>query len=370
MKKLLSVLLAVFMVFALVGCGGGSNDGGDGGDDGAKVYKVVMLLPKIGDQSYFDTMYKGLQTVGTYDNVEVRLVEVGDTTDEAPWMQAFEEVCEDGAYDLVISCNGNYEGYLYETARKYPDQMFLNCDTSNPEDVPNCLSVNFGLDDLGYVVGALSASLTKTGTVGVVVGMDNQGMNQFISGYVQVLAAQDVKYAISYPNSFSDTALGYEVTNQMIEKGADVIWQVAGGLGNGVIEACSEHDDVWCVGVDQDQYAQFEESNPTWAKTIVTSALKNTDVIVETAVKWLIDGTLADHMGKVETWGIPENGVGLAENDYYKANVSEEIRNNIASILADVTSGKVEVYDCKLGEKDQTSYEANWPAIRDANIVQ
>ena len=372
MKKLLAILLAILMVFSLTACGGNNDDSADdSSDEGDKIYKVAVLLPFIGDQSYFDTIEKGRKTVDEkYDNVETRLIEVGNTTDEAPWMQAYDEVCEDGEYDLVVSCNTNYEAYLYEAARKYPDQMFLNCDTSNPEDVDNCLSVNFGLDDLGYVVGALSAAITKTGKVGVVVGMDNQGMNQFISGYVQVLAAQGVQYAISYPNSFTDTALGYEAANTMINKGVDVIWQVAGGLGNGVIEACSEHDDVWCVGVDQDQYVQFEESKPEWAKTIITSALKNTDIVLETTVDMLVEGTLQDHMGKVETWGIKENGVGLAENDFYKANVSEEVRAQIASILQEVADGKVEVYDCKLGEESQETYTANWPAIRDANIIK
>ena len=84
----------------------------------------------------------------------------------------------------------------------------------------------------------------------------------------------------------------------------------------------------------------------------------------------LVEGTLKDHMGKVETWGIKENGVGLAENDFYKANVSEEVRAEIASILQEVADGKVEVYDCKLGEESQDTYTANWPAIRDANIIK
>ena len=43
-------------------------------------------------------------------------------------------------------------------------------------------------------------------------------MNQFIGGYCQVLAANDVKYVISYPGSFSDTALGKEVTEDMQSK--------------------------------------------------------------------------------------------------------------------------------------------------------
>ena len=82
------------------------------------------------------------------------------------------------------------------------------------------------------------------------------------------------------------------------------------------------------------------------------------------------DGTFDAKLGTTEAWGIAMDGVGLAENDYYKANVSDEIRAEIADTLAKVASGEVEVYDCLLGEESPESYEANWPAHRDANILK
>lgn len=370
MKKLLTILLSLLMVLALAGCG---NDTADDEETKDEKLKVVMLLPYIGDQSYFDTMKRGYDTaVAAHPEIEFTFKEVGAlgadaTCTEADWTAAYDEFCEDGEYDLVISANDTYEKFLYEAAHKYPDQMFFNCDASNIDTTAtNVLSSQYGLDDLGYVVGALSAALTKTGTVGVVVGMDNQPMNQFISGYCQVLSANGVKYCVAYPGSWTDVALGKEVTEKMIQAGADVIWQVAGGLGNGVIDACSGHDDVWAVGVDLDQYEQFKESNPKYASTIITSALKNTDVAIETVVDWLADGTLASHMGETKVWGIADNGVGIVENDFYKANVSAEIQEQVASTLKEVKDGNVQVYDCFL---DETDYEANWPAHFNENRI-
>ena len=243
-KKFLASLLALTL---LAGCSGGNaapEGGSEGGSTEEEGIKIAVLLPFTGDQSYFDTLATAAKEVDAEDNgISVKIIEVdpGGSADESLWMNAFDDVCEDGEYDLVVSGNNTYEGFLYKACEKYPDQMFYNFDYSAlPESgVPaNCYCVNWALDDLGYVVGTLSAEMTKTGTVGVVVGMDNQAMNQFISGYVQVLADKGVKYVVSYPGSFTDTDLGKEVTNAMIDKGADVIWQVAGGLGNGVIEAC------------------------------------------------------------------------------------------------------------------------------------
>jgi Uncharacterized ABC-type transport system, periplasmic component/surface lipoprotein len=247
--------------------------------------KVAVLLPFTGDQSYFDTLANGVKKVNTEhgDEIQVDLIEVdpNGTANQTLWANAYAEVCEDGQYDLVVSGNPTYEGFLAEACEKYPDQMFMNFDKSWAIENPaNCYVVSYGLDDLGYVVGALSAKLTNTGKVGVVVGMDIPAMNQFISGYCQILADEGVLYAISFPGSFTDQLLGSKVTDSLIDAGCDVIWQVAGGLGTGVIESCSKNDDVWCIGVDQDQYVQFQETNPDFAK-LCYFCFKDTDVVLE-----------------------------------------------------------------------------------------
>lgn len=352
MKKVLKLALVVLLAFSMVACNQGGNQGGSD-----KTVKVAVLLPFTGDNSYFDTVARGVKKANETlaGKVQISLFEVGNTTEKATWDAAFDEVCEGKEYDLVISGNNSYEAFLFDAAKRYPEQKFMNFDFSSlPEgmtEVPaNVYCVQYALDDLGYVVGALSAKLTQTGTVGVVVGLDIQAMDQFIGGYCQVLEAEGVKYMVRYVNSkstspFQDPQAGFEITQDLIKAGADVIWQVAGGTGNGVIQACSENDNVWAVGVDQDQYEQFKDSQPDWAKSIVTSALKNSDVVVSEVAKMLFEGKFDEKLGKTEAWGIALNGVGIAENDYYKQVVSADVQKAIADTLAEVTAGKVEVVD-------------------------
>ena len=212
MKKLLTILLAVLMLVALAGCGKKEETPTDQPtpteDDGT--VKIAVLLPFTGDQSYFDTLANAAKEVNDADNnitVDVYECDPNGAAEESNWMNWYDNVCEDGQYDLVVSGNGTYEGFLYNACEKYPDQLFYNFDRSwIPETgVPaNCYAVDWALDDLGQVVGALSAAVTKTGIVGVVVGKDFNFMNQFISGWCQVLAEKDVKYLISYPDSFKE----------------------------------------------------------------------------------------------------------------------------------------------------------------------
>lgn len=367
MKKLLTLALAVLMALSLTACGGSKTeeDTVSAADDG--VFKMAVLVPYFGDQSYYDTLKHGAEEIDSWDNAEVRLIEVGSESDEATWVSAFDDVCEDGEYDLVVSGNETYEAYLYAAAKKYPEQKFYNFDYLNFEDLPNVYGVRYNTAELGYVIGALCAALTKTDKVGVVVGMDNQSMNQFISGFCQILAEKGKQYYIAYPGSWTDTILGKEITEQMIDGGADLVWQVAGGLGNGVIEACSNHDDVWAVGVDCDQHESLKE-NKALSDAVITSALKQSDVVLINFAKDMIEGKDAAKWGTCDNCGIALQGVGIAENDYYLSNVDEATRNSLTEILNDVVSGKTTVIDCMTWSAEE--YETKWPELRNAAQIE
>ncbi len=374
MKKLLTVLLALLLVVSLTACSKGNEEptpSGEG-DTPAEVTKkkVAVLVPFTGDNSYFDTLARGVtKATELYgDKVDVVIKEVGNTTEKGVWDNAFDEFCEDGEYDLVVSGNNSYEEYLYDAAERYPDQAFMNFDASTIRDTcKNVYNINYGLGPLGYVVATLSAEITKTNKVGVLLGMDNQAMNQFIGGWCQALSEKGVEFIVDYVVStspFQDQQAGYEQTTDIIKAGADVVWQVAGGTGNGVIQACAEYPEVWCVGVDQDQYGQFLTSQPDWAKTIITSAQKNSDVVLAEAVRMVVEGTFAEKLGKTEAWSLDSNGVGLSNNEFYQANVSAEIRAKVDQVVKDIQDGKITVTDTMAMSADEY---AKWVEWRDAN---
>ena len=71
----------------------------------------------------------------------------------------------------------------------------------------------------------------------------------------------EIKILTAYVGDFMDTAKAKDLANAQISEGADVVFQVAGGAGNGVIEATAEKDGVMAIGVDSDQYATLEGSD-------------------------------------------------------------------------------------------------------------
>ncbi|MBA4347321.1 MAG: hypothetical protein C0413_00505 [Clostridiales bacterium] len=308
-----------------------------------KIYKVAVLVPFIGDQSYFDSVNAGRLAVEDYPNVETTLIEMGE--DKSKWESYYLDACE-GGYDLIVGGNNDAEEYFYAAAKQYPDQKFFNFDYVNHVELPNVFAVTYNTPELGYVAGTAASLITQSSMpkanaekiVGIVVGMDFPAMNDFVSGFCQICYENGVQVLIGYPESFTDSAKAKEIALNMYAQGADVVWQVAGGAGLGVFEAAAEAD-KYAFGVDSDQTIALS-GQPNLAATIVTSFYKDCGASVKYAVDMLIAGT---YPTGAKTLGIKEGAVGLIQNQQYIDMVPQEIRDQIDAQVAKVAAGEVTV---------------------------
>ncbi len=359
MKKIFAVILALITVFGLFACAktGAPATQATAADATAaaaqteataapaaeKIYKVAVLVPFIGDQSYFDSVNAGRLVVEAYPNVETTLIEMGE--DKSKWQSYYLDACE-GGYDLIIGGNNDAEEYFYAAAKQYPDQKFFNFDYVNHVDLPNVFAVTYNTPELGYVAGTAASLITQSSMpkanaekiVGIVVGMDFPAMNDFVSGFCQSCFENGVQVLIGYPESFTDSAKAKEIALNMYAQGADVVWQVAGGAGLGVFEAAAESD-KYAFGVDSDQTIALS-GQPNLAATIVTSFYKDCGASVKYAVDMLIAGT---YPTGAKTLGIKEGAVGLVKNQQYIDMVPQEIRDQIDAQVAKVAAGEVKV---------------------------
>jgi basic membrane protein A len=154
------------------------------------------------------------------------------------------------------------------------------------------------------------------------------------------------QYAGKDPTAFNDPTTGYNISSNFYKQGAEIVFHASGGTGVGLFKAAQEVKKM-SIGVDSDQgliwASSKEPATKAQAKFILTSMIKRVDNAVFQSAKDFIDNN-AKLAGGYRTFGLKEDGVGFAENQYNKANLAD-VRAKILQLRADIIGGKITVPD-------------------------
>ena len=244
MKKILALALALIMVLGLAAA-----CTKNGGQTGEKTVVEIVVAGTFGDRSFYDSSRAGGERLAKdFENVEVKYIECNNENHPVQVRNAADIA------DIVV-CVG-WEFYELETiAPEYPNVNFIWVDNETGTSVPNLLNITYAQNEGSFLAGYIAAAMSKTGTVGAVGGEDSDTINDFIVGYKQGAEYRNeaIKVVYNYANGeYGDPALGKECAKALNDKGADVIFQIAGGTGDGVFEA-AEEGGFYAIGVDGDQ---------------------------------------------------------------------------------------------------------------------
>ena len=360
MKKLIAILLVLVMALSLVACAGGNdptepnndpakseNNTSDTPSENSKKANIVLVIPNsLGDKAFSDMVWSGVQIakeqnpdrIGNIKCIELQ----GDTTAPIPTLT---ELSELGEWDIIVTGTFSLKESIVEVAAKFPEQKFLIYDTEldySDGKFANCASFAAMQNEGSFLGGALAAMMSKSGVIGFVGGKETSSVSDFLVGYIEgaKYVNPDVIVRSAFIGNFTDTAAAKELANAQNAQGADVVFAVCSGAGPGVYEAAAEGG-FWALGVDSDQSLILEATNPEAAKAILTSVVKNFDVVLSTAIKEALDGTL--EFGKHNAINLAAGGIGLADNSYYQAAVSADIRAKIDEIAEKIKSGEITV---------------------------
>ena len=93
-------------------------------------------------------------------------------------------------------------------------------------------------------------------------------IEDFIVGFRQGVASVDpnAHVDISFIGNFSDAQKGYDLTKTVLSSGAEIVYNVAGPAGLGILKAADDAG-KYAIGVDSDQ-------NDLHPDTVVASMLK------------------------------------------------------------------------------------------------
>lgn len=359
MKKLIAMMMALLMVLGMfAGCAGQTAPESNTqpkntekqdqvqtpeNTEAANGEKITFIATQLGDMSFNDNGWEGVQEIGRKYGYTVNVVETG--MDSSKYENMFLDICDSDA-DYIIAQSGNGWGdIVFKYAPEYPQKHFVVFDASTTAEVTadNVVCVAYRANEGSYLVGYVCAAMSQSGMIAAGANRDNPAINDFFTGFINGALEynKDIKVSLAYNSTPGDAAAMGEIATALYNSGVDVMFSVAGAAGLGIFQAAIDQDKL-AVGVDSDQYITYSNSEyPELAEVIMTSMVKNIGDSLIAIFDKINDGSI--QWGTLDIQGIAEGGVALADNENYQAIVPEEIRAQIAELEEKVTGGEIQV---------------------------
>jgi len=267
----------------------------------APKFTCALITPNpLGDRSFIDASARGIKKANEELPVKCDIIETNGVSEHETALRG----AISKGYDLILGLAMDTDMFT-GLANEFPNQKF-----ASPSEIfldklpPNMIAYQIDVHESSFLVGVIVGSLTKTKTVGAVVGGDAPGLNQFFYGYKQGVleVCPDCKVLVSYLGfDFANPTLGLETALGQYDQGADIIYQVAGRSGEGVLEAAAQRN-LFAIGVDSNQ----DDIQPGH---VIVSSLKKTEMTTYDPIKLLVDGKFT---GGFQRRGLKEGFAGLS----------------------------------------------------------
>lgn len=338
------VLLFVISLF-IGSCSILSDESGlDVAPGASNIVCLVTDTKGLGDRTFNDTAWKGVtDAVETY-GIESIVLESAVADDYAKNINQCTEI--GSILNVTV-------GYLIgdataAAAQAEPDQKFTIVDFSYDPGFENVLGLEFSTNEAAFLAGYLAAGVTKSGKVGTFGGVNIPTVTIFMDGFtrgvgyyneiheteVEVIGWDpDLKIGL-FTGTFDIVQRGVMMGELLIEKGADIIMPVAGGVGQGTAVVAKERGGVYIIGVDTD----WTVSSPEFSSITLTSVVKRMDLAVLETIGDVINGefTGGRYVGTLEN-----NGVGLAPFHELNSLVSGELEVELDEVREAIIAGEI-----------------------------
>jgi basic membrane protein A and related proteins len=299
----------------------------------SKAFVVLVTdINQLNDHGFNQLAYQGLLRAEAKLGISGAVYQ---SASAAAYIPNLAQAARKGA-DLVISVGFDQAVAVAKVAKQFPNTHFAIIDVDQttlagkPKNVEGLI---FREQEVGYLAGYLAGLLDKQkgghATIGSVGGQKQPPVDRYIAGYQAGARKADpgIKLLNTYSQDWVDQAKCKQAALDEISAGANIVFQVAGGCGLGVLDAAKQQG-VWGIGVDADQSYLGAQ--------VLTSAMKRVDTSVYSTIQQVIAGKFAG--GTNAVFSLKNNGVGLGK---ISAKVSKADVAKVRQIAAQISSGKI-----------------------------
>jgi basic membrane protein A len=320
---------------------------------------LVTDVGTLDDKNFNQYSWEGAQDGATAIGAPAPKSAVSQVSaDIAKNIQAF----VDEKYDVIVTVGFAAGGDTIKAAKANPTIKFIGvdqgvcitpdaapdgafkCEGDPSALLPNLQGINWKEQQPGYLAGIVAASLSKTGHIAAIGGTKAvPAVPNYITGYrngamsVNPAIKVEISYVSAAPDkaAFGDPPGGQAFATQVLTQfpDVDVMFQVAGATGNGVLQAACDKG-IMAIGVDVDQFV----SAPATAKCTVVSAEKKLKKNVSDAIQRIAAGT--DKGGKL-VLDLTTEDVGLSSFHDFESQITADIKAKIDAAITALKDGSL-----------------------------
>ena len=317
MKKIVTLLSAVMLMFMVAGCG-------------AMVTDADMIM----DGGYSQVAWTAISEFGADKGVSHKYYKAPEASDEA-YMETIDNAVEKGA-KLIIADGSSFADVVSSAQKEYKDVKFILIDSepvdkeSGKADIgDNTTVVMFASEQAGYLAGysAVKDGKTQLGFIGdkkMPVVMD-YGYG-FLQGADAAAKETGTAVSVNYRYCTSDDTREsiLSTVSEWYGSGTEVIFACGDDVEQPVIEAAELADRKVIVA---------ETDKSEMSDTVMTSAVKDIDGVLEELLKQYRKDKFPG--GEIETYNAENDGIWLEMSNGRFADFSESDYNSVFDKIKD-----------------------------------
>jgi basic membrane lipoprotein Med (substrate-binding protein (PBP1-ABC) superfamily) len=268
--------LPLLLLVTLLGCARG--DGGDASGDALRA--ALLTAGPVSDAGWYAGAYEGLLLLQETLGAEISHQQ---TRTPAEFDEAFLSYGSAG-YDLIFAHGFEYQDAAIRAGGRFPNTTIVV--SGGGRYAENVVPLIFQLEEGSYLAGILAASMSRSGTIGMVGGVEIPPavgtFRAFEAGARSV--DPDVVVLETFIGNWDDVAAAKEAAVAQLSRGADVLIHNVDAASFGVFQAVREAVAAgrvtWAIGMNRDQ-------NDVAPDVILGSAvIRIPQAFLETARAW------------------------------------------------------------------------------------
>jgi basic membrane protein A len=344
---------------------------------GKQVRRIAVVCSAAGqnDNGYNQSAIEGAKTVAAELGIECNILE------PLNGVPATLELLGEEGYDLVFSLEYDFDalikgvGGTKPIAEQFPSTWFVifndnpNVDSNGNTIHRNVFSVLFDVHEGSYLAGYFSVLVnensaalfgngynfvppSRSRAIGFIGGTQSNGITVFSYGFIEGInqAASELNvsydYFAKYDTGFGDPAMGSNVAGSYYNNGANIVYGVAGVVGDGITAKAKEAGRL-AIQVD----ANKDNQQPGF---VLTSVMKNTNIPVSVIAKALADGSIGG-MPNLQTYNLGSGATGITDLSEIGKVIADrgkwnEILEKLEVVKRNISSGQIKVTNAQLGD--------------------